>query len=492
MRLGPALPLAGLALVIRGSMLGSRFPYIDDLLQLYAVTRPAAGEAARAVAGIGPLQPPLDYAAGFLAARFTGDLTTLRLLPLAWGVLAVAVAARLGERAGGRSLGAWWGALLAVSMPLVSFSVTLRPYSLAVLLGLLCWLALDHFFETGKAWPYALGQAAFQVAYPHAWLVGLAQLAFAVLERRGQAAALARALVPSWLALAAWLSWWHLKVSTSGGFHYEVPWSALAGIARSFHQALGPGPLLYPALALLGVAAAWRRGPLTGFVRLALLACAAPLLALFAVHRAESVLLLPRHALPLLPAYLALIAAGCAALSDRAAAHSRRTGLMTRAALAVAVAWAAFAPLYTLARREAALSGFLSGFAADLSRRAGPADALVFADPNTGATLLHALDRGAFDALAGIGMRGGFALFRFPPALAVGPLRLEAYTLCFMDRDAATVDAARLRALRAAGRRVWLVSMEGLNAMPQERPFAAAGVADAELLEARPGLYLLR
>ncbi|MBI2789466.1 MAG: hypothetical protein HYX59_12350 [Elusimicrobia bacterium] len=473
--------LAGLALIVRGSMLGSRFPYIDDLLQLYAVTRPSAGEAARAVAGIGPLQPPLDYAADFLAARATGDLAALRLLPLAWGVLSVAAAVRIGERRA-PGLGAWWGALLAVSMPLVSFSVTLRPYSLAVLLGLLCWLAFDHWLETEDPRPYAAAQAAFQLAYPHAWLVGLAQLAFVALERRGRTAALARALVPSWLALAAWLGWWHLQVSTAGGFHYEVAWSALALIARSFHQAQGPGLYLYPALVVLGAAAALRAGPLTGFVRLAALASVPPLLTLFAVHRAESVLLLPRHALPLLPAYLALAAAGCASARSRAA----------RGALAVALAWAAADPLLTLARRERDLSGYLAESVGDLSRRAGPSDALVFADPNTGATVLHALDRGAFDALGGVLMRDGFALFRFPPALTVGPLRLEAFTLCFVDPSLATADAARVRALRAAGRRVWLVSLEGLNALPQERPFAALGVPDGDLLEIRPGLHLLR
>jgi hypothetical protein len=147
-----------------------------------------------------------------------------------------------------------------------------------------------------------------------------------------------------------------------------------------------------------------------------------------------------------------------------------------------------------LARRERALSGYLDGFAADLAARARPSDVLVFADPNTGATLLHALDRGAFDALDGVSMREGFALFRFPPSLAVGPGRMQAYTLCFVDGALATVDAARLRVLRAAapGRRFWLVSMEGLNALPQSRPFAALGVADADLEEAAPGLYQLR
>lgn len=488
-----AAALAGLALLIRASMLGSRFPYIDDLLQLYAVTRPTAAEAARAVAGIGPLQPPLDYAAVFLAARFTGDLPALRLLPLAWGALSVAVAVELGSRTD-RRLGAWWGLLLAVSMPLASFSVTLRPYSLAVLLGLLCWRALDHYLETGKSRPYALAQCAFQLAYPHAWLVGLAQLAFVALERRSAWPALLRALTPSWVTLGVWLAWWHLAVPTSGGFHYEVPWSALGAIARSFSQGQGAGPFLYAALAFLGAAAAWRAAPRSGFTRLAALTAAAPLAAVFAIHRAESVLLLPRHALPLLPAYLGLVAAGCAAAQERAEASSGTAGLAARGALAAAVAWASAGPLLALAARERALSGYLAEFALEVERRAGPSDALIFADPNTGATFLHAADRRAFDGLGGVLMREGFALFRFPPALAVGPRRLEAFTLCALDGALATVDAARLRALRAAvpGRRVWLITMDGLNGLPRERPFAALGVGDADLVEEAPGLLLLR
>lgn len=487
-----AAALAGLAFLIRAGMLGSRFTYIDDLLQLFAVTRPAAKEAARAMAGIGPLQPPLDYAAGFLAARFTGDLGTLRLLPLAWGVLAIAAAVRLGSRVDGR-LGAWWGVLLAVSMPLASFSVTLRPYSLAVLLGLLCWRALDHYLESGKAWPYALAQSAFQLAYPHAWLVGLSQLAFVALERRAALPGLLRALMPSWAVLGAWLAWWHLAVPTAGGFHYEVPWSAPTAILRSFSQARGPGPLLYPALALLGAAAAWRSGPRKGFVRLAALSAAAPLAAVFAVHRAEDVLLLPRHALPLLPAYLGMVAAGCAAAQDWAGARSRPAGLAALGVLAAALAWASCEPLVDLVQRERALSGYLAEFAREVDRRAGPSDVLVFADPNTGATFLHAADRSAFDALSGIVMREGFALFRFPPALAAGPRRLETYTLCFLDGALATVDAARLRALRAApGRRVWLITMDGLNAPPRAEPFAALGLRSADLVEAAPGLLLLR
>lgn len=487
-----AAALAGLALLIRAGMLGSRFPYIDDLLQLFAVTRPSATEAARATAGIGPLQPPLDYAAGFLAARLTGDLEALRLLPLAWGVLAVAAAVRLGSRVDAR-LGAWWGLLLAVSMPLASFSVALRPYSLAVLLGLLCWRALDHYLESGKSRPYALAQCAFQLAYPHAWLVGLSQLAFTALERRAAFPGLLRALLPSWLTLGAWLAWWHLAVPTAGGFHYEVPWSAPAAILKSFSQARGPGPLLYPALALLGAAAAWRSGPRRGFVRLAALTAAAPLAAMFAVHRAEDVLLLPRHALPLLPAYLGLAAAGCAAAQDRAAQRSRAAGLAALGVLSAALAWASCGPLADLVRRERALSGYLEEFSREVDRLAGPADVLVFADPNTGATFLHAADRSAFDALGGISMREGFALFRFPPALSVGPRRLEVYTMCFLDGSLATVDAARLRALRAApGRRVWLITMDGLNAPPQAEPFAALGLRSTDLVEAAPGLLRIR
>lgn len=493
----PALLLAGLALAIRGAMLGSRFPYIDDLLQLYAVTRPSVGEAALAVSGIGPLQPPLDYLAGFLAARFTSELALLRLLPLAWSVLAVAAAVRLGTRLHSRGLGAWWGALLALSMPLASFSVTLRPYALAVLLGLLCWRALDELLAGGKAWPYAAGQSLFQLAYPHAWIVGLAQLAFAALFRRAAVPRLLRALAPSWLTLAAWLFWWHLKVPTTGGFHYDVPWSALALILRSFAQAQGPALLLYPALGALGLAAARRPGRAREFAAAAALSFALPLLALFAVHRSESVMLLPRHALPLLPACLGLVAAGCAAAQSLAAGLSNRAGLYAGATLAAVLAWSAAGPLSVLAFRESALSAHVREFARELGRRAGPSDVVIFADPNTGATVLHALDRGAFDALSGISMRQGIALFRFPPALAVavGTGRADAYALCFVDPDLATLDAARLRELRRAkapGLRFWLVTLEGLNAVPQEKPFASLGLSDEDLVPAAPGLFTLR
>jgi hypothetical protein len=491
------LLLAGLALAIRGLMLRSRFPYIDDLLQLYAVTRPSAAEAAAAVSGIGPLQPPLDYLLGFLAARVTGDLACLRLLPSAWSVMAVVVAYRLGARRHGPVLAAWWAALLAVSLPFVSFSVTLRPYSLAVLLGLLAWSALEDLLDGGKVWPYAVGQSLFQIAYPHAWLVGASQLAFVALMRKPALVKVLRALAPSWLTLAAWLFWWHFNISTVGGFHYDVPWSALALIGRSFSQAQGPGLLLYPALCVLGAAAAWRSERLKGFVLMAAMSLAPPLLAIFAVHRAERVLLLTRHALPLLPAYLGLAAAGCAAAQARASEHSRRAELLAQTALIAVVAWAALGPLLTLARREIALSAYLTEFAQELGRRAGPADILIFADPNTGATLLHALDRRAFDALSAVRMRAGFALFQFPKNLAVaaGRQSVQAFTLCAVDPALATIDAARLKILRsekAPGRRFWLVTLEGLNALPQVKPFASLGVTDADLIPTEPGLSLLR
>lgn len=495
MRLALPLLMAALALLIRGSMLLPRFPYIDDLLQLYAVTRPSAAEAASAVSGIGPLQPPLDYALGFLAARLTGELAWLRLLPLAWSLLAVAAAWRLGARRG-PALGAWWAALLAVSMPLASFSVTLRPYSLAVLTGLLAWLALDELLERGRSRPYAAAQALFQLAYPHAWLAGLAQLAFVSLRRRDAFRPLLLALIPSWLALGAWLAAWHLAVPTAGGFHYEVAWSALGLIARSFSQAQGAGLLLYPALCAAAAAAAMRAGPLKDFVLLAALSSALPLLAIFAVHRAESVLLLPRHALPLLPAYLGVVAAGCAAAQGWAAARSRTAGFAAAGALAAAVGWGALGPLAALAGRERALSDYLAGFARELRQRARASDILIFADPNSGATVLHALDRRAFDALSGIRMREGFALFQLPPRLeaAAGDAALEAYALCPLDPALATVDAGRLRALRAGrpGRRFWLVTLEGLNAAPNADPFAALGLSPADLVPAGPGLARLR
>lgn len=489
-----AIPLAALALLIRAAMLRSRFPYIDDLLQLYAVTRPSATEAARAVSGIGPLQPPLDYLVDFLAARFTGDLTLLRLLPAAWGVASVAAAFDLGSKLRGRAFGAWWAALLAVSLPLASFSVTLRPYSLAVLLALLCWRALVELLDGGEPWPYALGQCLFQIAYPHAWLVAAAQAAYVARFRRPALPRLLRAMIPSVLTLCAWLAWWHLKVATPGGFHYDVPWSALSLIWSSFGQALGHGPLLYSALCAAGLVAAARPGPQRDFVRLAALSLAAPLAAIFAIHRAEHVLLLPRHALPLLPAYLGLAAAGCAAVEERAAVHSKRAGLVARATLAAVVIWTASLPLGALAARESALSAHLGDFAEALRREAGESDVLVFADPNTGATLLHALDRKAFDALNGIRMRAGFALFEFPKTLAVaaGPRRLEAYTLCPLDPALATIDGKLLRKLRAAGQTVRLITLEGLNAAPQPDPFAALGLGEGALIQTRPGLFLLR
>lgn len=476
-----ALLLAGLAAAIRLTLLATRFAYIDDLLQLYAVTRLSLRDAARAMSGIGPLQPPLDYVTGFLAARLNGTLTFLRLLPVLWGVLTVPLAYRLGSRMKDRTLGLWLGLLLAVSMPLASFSVTLRPYSLSVLLGLLCWSAFEDLLAGEKIWPYAAGQALFQVAYPHAWLVGLTQLAFTARSRPQSLGRTARALIPSWLALASWLVWWHWAVPSSGGFHYDVPWSALTLIARSFNQAQWPALWLYPALAAWGATAAWKTGFMRDFTALAAATALFPLLAIFSIHRIEHVVLLPRHVLPLLPSYLALVAAGCAAATARPAA---------KIALATVLLAAAAGPLSALAAREAGLSAYLAEFVRELDRRAGPSDVLIFADPNTGATVLRELDPRAFDALAGIDMREGFALFRFPSSSRVGGR--AAYTLCALDPALATADAALVRRLRDAKNTVWLVSLEGLNALPQTRPFASLALKDGDVVEEAPGLARLR
>ncbi len=470
------LLLAAAAFALRAAFIPSRFPYADDLLQLFAVTRPGPAEAAHAVAGIGPLQPPLDYAVGWLFAAYgegPGQLAFLRLLPAAWGALAAAAAWRLGLRLRGRTAGLWWGAAVAAAMPLVSYSVTFRSYSLAVLLGLLAWNAYEELLDGARGRPYALLQALFQLAWPHAWLLGLSQLARAAAFHRSRLKDAAAALVPSWVALALWLGAWHLAVPSRGGFHYDVPLAALAAAAKTFCQGLGPGLFVLPALAL----AALLRAPRERAVRACLFQLA-PALAVFAAHRLEHVLFLPRHVLPLLPAWLGLSALGADVL-----AHGRaRT-----AALALALAWTAVPPLRALAARESALTGALRGSASELMRLSAPGDAVVFADPNTGATVLHALAPAAFGALAGIEMRDGFAFFAFPPDVSLAGR--AAYALCFADPALATIDRARYEALRASGRAVWLVSLDGLNAAPRPEPFAALGLPLASLAEASPGIF---
>lgn len=459
------LLLAAAAFVLRAALIPTRFPYADDLLQLYAVTRPTVAEAARAAAGIGPLQPPLDYAVDWLAARVTHDLSVLRLLPALWGALAAAAAWRLGVRLRGKSFGLWWGACVALSMPHVSYSVTLRSYSLAVLLGLVAWLAFEDVLDGKEPGRFALAQSLFQLAWPHAWLAGLAQLGRAALDGRKTLKRTALALAPSWAVLAVWLAAWHFAVPSEGGFHYDVPLSSLVSIVRTFCQGIGPGLFVLPFLACAAAALAGReRAFRAGAFQLL------PLAAIFAAHRAESVLLLPRHALPLLPAWLGLAALG----AERLGKDRLRAGFV-----ALLLAWAAWTPLAALASRETALSAALAESAASI-RTLGRDREPVYADPNTGATVLYALDRTAFDRLAGIAMRDGFAFFRFPAGLR---------TLCFADPALATIDRAGLAALKKAGRKTLLVDLDGLNAAPRPEPFEALGLRRAALVERAPGIY---
>lgn len=477
-------------------LLGRKSVLIDDLLQYYAVTRPTLRECWAAVAGIGPLQAPLDYLLDFAAARVLPGLGTLSLLPAAWGLAAVGVLYACGRRLRGPSLGAAWALLLAVSIPHISYSQTLRPYALAVCLSALSLHWYLQALEGRRRRAYAAAMTLFQLAFVHAAFIGAAHLAWAAL-RGGPWRRIALALSPSWACLALWFAVTGRPLAEGPVFRYDV------GLFNAFeHFAQMSRPLGLLLLVSAAAAAAWgwrereRGGGAAPAAAFTLMAAAA---LMYAAHTALRVVFLPRHTLILLPYYFGLAAGGFTLASEAAGRAAGKAARVSALALLCFAALAGSLPaLEGHLRFEESVVRYFRDAAELLRRSARPGDALVLPNPNTGAALLYYLDEAAFHRLEAPRMRKGFVLFGFPRKLSarVDAGELPAHALCVKFPESASLDAAGLASLRRetkrAGGRVWLAHLGSLNYFREPvSALGAVGVSTAALSEGFPGVYLL-
>lgn len=483
-----ALTLAGLAFFLRAISLPMRFPYNDDLMQLHIVTRSSWGAFGRALVELWPMPPPLDYLLGFLAARLTHDLQLLRLAPVCYGTLSVLVAYALGRSLHSRAFGWWWAFLLAVSMPLISYSQTLRPYSLTVLLTLCsCW-AFHAMTVNGGSFRYAVTASAFQAAYPHAAIFAACQWAVTKPLRR---LAVTRALVPSVLVFIAWLGSWRFFVRPGGTPHYGIGLEDIRLVASVFNQGTASAAAVYVPLSALGCLAAWRDRRSELSLALMLLACGFPAIVL--LHALAGSSLAPRHAIALLPVYLALVAGGVTALSaalqERGSKRSPVAAALVAPILSTALFLVSAGPISKLFQRESFLTGALQEAVETLRRDGKPGEPVVFSNPNTGAAVLWALDPDSFfGKIEGIQMTDGFAHFRFPKVLeGRWGTSHPVFTLSPLSPSLATTDVAT--AVRTPG---WWVSLNGINYIPDTTPFPdSVGLPRERISEPAPGVYRL-
>lgn len=286
------------------------------------------------------VHPALFYGLLRAAARGCDDPLALRALPLAAGLALILAAGWLGALAGGRAGGpggavggAWLGAwATALSPALALQSLVLRPYTLAALAGAVALAALLRLLDTGRVRWALLASAAFTLSvlllYADALLLAgvglvlLGALCARRLDRRQVALLLLVGLPPAAALVVAYLT--HLRPHVLGG---ALQGEAVEGWLRSsfardplrglgllssatgyaWSRTLRPTVLLLGGLAAL-VALRRRRG-FEGFLALAVAALAVA----FSWAR-----LLPlggsRHALWLVPAQLAGLAAGAGLL----------------------------------------------------------------------------------------------------------------------------------------------------------------------------------
>ena len=110
--------------------------------------------------------PPLDYLVDRLVVPLGPSDAALRLLPVLWGTVEIAVFGRLLARRAGETAGLFGAALLAFAPYHVRYSQELRPYALGLLLLTASLLLLDRFLERpGAGRLAALFLASLATAY---------------------------------------------------------------------------------------------------------------------------------------------------------------------------------------------------------------------------------------------------------------------------------------------------------------------------------------
>ncbi|MDD5629822.1 MAG: glycosyltransferase family 39 protein [Elusimicrobia bacterium] len=494
--IGLPLALAGLALVLRLATLRYKAAIIDELIELYIVTRPSWEGFLYALLDQ-RIQSPLHYGLAFLLARGAPSLEALRWISMASGAGAVLAVYFLGRRLHSRMFGCVWAFLLAISASHVLYSQTLRPYALCVFLAALSFTCLYDLVQGRSRWRYAAVMALLQAAYLHAVFIGLAQGLWVLWRRRGSWQAMALALSPSWLVLGCWYLLSGKSLAAGGG---APAWPDLSDAARAFCQQTGLSVTVYGALLGCAAVAAFRSRAHKDDLLLGWLGLLLPLAAITACHRYFQYLFHYRHILALLPVFLGLAAAPLAGLLQSRLARRPSAKVVLAGLVLFALFQLSLPATRTDIHMQEAGSRMLRQSVEILRGQAGPADAIVFSNPNGAAAALYQLDPESFGRLAGVEVEPGselFSLFRLPADLRLGSSGLPVFALCSRFPWAATLDRdgfRRLKARVAAARgRIWFVHSGFLHYFPEEAPFASAlGIRAADFVKASDSVFWIR
>lgn len=166
--------VVGVVLRLR-AYLFDRSLWLDELFLWSTLGDPELLRAFRPL-GEGQVAAPGFVLLAQLSRRVLSDSEyALRLLPLVCGILALPLFARLSKRVTG-SFGALAGAwLLALSPHAIYYSADFKPYSLDLLLAIVCLLATTRLHQEGRSASLrflALGLFAIFLSLPAALMVG--------------------------------------------------------------------------------------------------------------------------------------------------------------------------------------------------------------------------------------------------------------------------------------------------------------------------------
>jgi 4-amino-4-deoxy-L-arabinose transferase-like glycosyltransferase len=292
------------------------------------------------------VHPPLYTVVMYGWIRVFGDSEiSVRLLPLASGLLTIVLAARLGQEYGGRIAGTIAALLLAVSPVHIWYSQEARHYSLLLLLLLACVWTVHRIRETGAArWYVTYAFLALCFVFTHYYAMAYIGVltALAVRDprlRRPMLAIGGVATAALALFLAAKARLWGLatEVGSSGTFEladlWRLPfeWFVTGGVFGPPDARVGAAraaillvQVAFLGLVVIGLARAGRRGAgheARGFApraELAILLLVLPLalLALGAMGRRG--FYVERSALTALPFFAMAVGVGVASLRPAA------------------------------------------------------------------------------------------------------------------------------------------------------------------------------
>jgi uncharacterized membrane protein len=302
--------------------------------------------------------PPLYFITLHLWIRIAGrGEFSIRYLSLAWGVVAVPIIFKLGERLVSRGVGLWAAFLLSLSPYHIWFSQEGRMYTMAVALSLAslhAFLKLLNAWRTKDLWLCAaLNLLGLYTHFYFAFIVLFENVVFLIwwLQRKAKQPFHRWAAAQSSMAIA-FLPWAGFAADEfmTGATYWEGTLDLLTA-ARDTFTAFSIGQTMagrvadlatlgFVVLAVVGVLASlweWRleegRGRMEGVrgTALVLLYLLVPIGALFAIsyHRPKFA---PRYLLPALPAFYLLVAVGLGKLASSCQPQGRGSRLLSAAA----------------------------------------------------------------------------------------------------------------------------------------------------------------